>query len=361
MRLEPPAPRLRAGLVRDTGVDVGDEAAERASPRRSPSTWTTTCAAATPAGLEALRDECAAVLHEALGADGLERDAVREAMLGALVVHRLPRRRAGAGGAPRRRGARGGGEQLGLLAGEALARAGLGGLIDGAVSSAEVGRAKPEPAAFRAGLALAGVEADDALFVGDSPETDIAGARAAGIRALLIARDGEPRTASECGHVAGARALPTLKRRWRPGPSRRAAGSARAAGGRRAQAALAGDRSRSSGFLVGLSSTLVVGTMLAAIGGLRRRGRRHERDRGRHARAGLLLRRHRVVLRQPRRQAAAVALRPPGRAASGAPSAGRARHPDLLRLRAGLLRAGPARRRAEDRARSSAATRARSG
>ena len=45
------------------------------------------------------------------------------------------------------------------------------------VSSAEVGRAKPAPEPFRAGLALAGVAAADALFVGDSPDTDIAGAR----------------------------------------------------------------------------------------------------------------------------------------------------------------------------------------
>ena len=58
------------------------------------------------------------------------------------------------------------------------------------VSSAEVGRAKPAPEPFRAGLELAGVRGRDALFVGDSPDTDIEGARAAGIRALLVAREG---------------------------------------------------------------------------------------------------------------------------------------------------------------------------
>ncbi len=73
---------------------------------------------------------------------------------------------------------------------QALDRAGLGDVIDGVVSSAEVGRAKPAPEPFRAGLALAGVDADRALFVGDSPDTDIAGAEAAGIRAVLVDRGG---------------------------------------------------------------------------------------------------------------------------------------------------------------------------
>ncbi|MGC1799227.1 MAG: HAD hydrolase-like protein, partial [Solirubrobacterales bacterium] len=43
---------------------------------------------------------------------------------------------------------------------------------------------------FTAALELAGVEADEALHVGDTPEEDVAGARAAGIRPLLIDRHG---------------------------------------------------------------------------------------------------------------------------------------------------------------------------
>jgi putative hydrolase of the HAD superfamily len=67
---------------------------------------------------------------------------------------------------------------------------GIAGLIDGAVSSAEAGARKPDPAIFAAALELASCEASEALHVGDTPEEDLDGARAAGIRALLIDRDG---------------------------------------------------------------------------------------------------------------------------------------------------------------------------
>ena len=73
---------------------------------------------------------------------------------------------------------------------EVLARTGLAPLLDGAVSSAEVGAAKPDPAPIRAGLALAGARAQDAVMVGDSPE-DVAAAQAAGVAAIRLDR---PRT-----------------------------------------------------------------------------------------------------------------------------------------------------------------------
>jgi HAD superfamily hydrolase (TIGR01509 family) len=63
-------------------------------------------------------------------------------------------------------------------------------LVDDVVTSAEAGAAKPDPAPFRAGLEAAGVSAAEAVHVGDSRENDVAGAAAAGIRALLVDRDG---------------------------------------------------------------------------------------------------------------------------------------------------------------------------
>jgi putative hydrolase of the HAD superfamily len=72
-----------------------------------------------------------------------------------------------------------------------LERCGLGELLDGAVSSAVAGARKPDPAIFAPALKLAGCGPDEALHVGDTPEEDVAGARAAGIRPLLIARDGD--------------------------------------------------------------------------------------------------------------------------------------------------------------------------
>lgn len=71
-----------------------------------------------------------------------------------------------------------------------LARCGIAGLIDATVTSAEVGARKPDPAIFLAALELAGSSADEALHVGDTAEEDVTGARAVGIRALLIDRDG---------------------------------------------------------------------------------------------------------------------------------------------------------------------------
>jgi putative hydrolase of the HAD superfamily len=72
-----------------------------------------------------------------------------------------------------------------------LERCGLGGLLDGAVSSAAAGARKPDPAIFVPALELAGCGPGEAVHVGDTPAEDVEGARAAGIRPLLIDRDGE--------------------------------------------------------------------------------------------------------------------------------------------------------------------------
>ncbi len=73
---------------------------------------------------------------------------------------------------------------------EWLEGAGLWELLDGAASSAVVGEPKPSPAVFHAALELAGVEPGEALHVGDSVENDVEGARAAGVRAVLVDRTG---------------------------------------------------------------------------------------------------------------------------------------------------------------------------
>jgi REG-2-like HAD superfamily hydrolase len=52
--------------------------------------------------------------------------------------------------------------------------------------SAVEGIEKPEPEIFRRALARAGVEAGEALHVGDDPELDVAGARGAGLAAVRV-------------------------------------------------------------------------------------------------------------------------------------------------------------------------------
>jgi len=72
-----------------------------------------------------------------------------------------------------------------------LAELGLAPLLRGAVTSAEVGARKPDPRIFRRALELAGgVAPAQAVHVGDQPEEDVVGARAAGIEPVLIARAG---------------------------------------------------------------------------------------------------------------------------------------------------------------------------
>jgi HAD superfamily hydrolase (TIGR01549 family) len=76
---------------------------------------------------------------------------------------------------------------------QVLERVGLAPLVDAVVTSAAVGARKPDPAIFRHALALAGVDRDPARrarHVGDSLAEDVAGARASGIGALLLRRDG---------------------------------------------------------------------------------------------------------------------------------------------------------------------------
>jgi putative hydrolase of the HAD superfamily len=72
-----------------------------------------------------------------------------------------------------------------------LERCGLGGALDGVVTSAEVGARKPDPAIFVPALQLARCRAEEALHVGDTVEEDVAAAEAAGIPALLLGRDGQ--------------------------------------------------------------------------------------------------------------------------------------------------------------------------
>jgi putative hydrolase of the HAD superfamily len=71
-----------------------------------------------------------------------------------------------------------------------LERIGLAPLVDGVVASAAAGARKPSPAIFERALSLAGATAAQAIHVGDSLEDDVGGARAAGIRPVLLRRDG---------------------------------------------------------------------------------------------------------------------------------------------------------------------------
>ena len=190
VRLEPPAPRLRAELHRTCGVDIGEDAAERAFGAEIAYYLEHHLEGRDERSLDDLRDRCAAVLVRALDDEPLELPAAREALLGSLEFTPF------ADAAPALRALRDRGLRLVVASNwdcslpGFLERAGLLELLDGVVSSAEVGRAKPAPEVFLEALRVAGARPEEALHVGDSIENDVEGARRAGLRAVLVARDG---------------------------------------------------------------------------------------------------------------------------------------------------------------------------
>ena len=68
-----------------------------------------------------------------------------------------------------------------------LAKYGLAEHLDVVVVSAEYAVRKPNPLLFETAAALLGVASSDIWFVGDRLDTDVAGARAAGMTALWFA------------------------------------------------------------------------------------------------------------------------------------------------------------------------------
>jgi HAD superfamily hydrolase (TIGR01509 family) len=68
-----------------------------------------------------------------------------------------------------------------------LARHNLLAAVDAAVFCTDVGYRKPHPAPFERALSLLGVRPAEAVFVGDDPRWDVAGAQRAGLRPILVA------------------------------------------------------------------------------------------------------------------------------------------------------------------------------
>lgn len=69
-----------------------------------------------------------------------------------------------------------------------LDNAGYGALFETVVDSHLVGVEKPDPAIFRIALERMGIDPRATLFLGDVPAVDVAGAKAAGLRPVLLDR-----------------------------------------------------------------------------------------------------------------------------------------------------------------------------
>ena len=186
VHFEPPAPLLKAELRERLGLEVSLETAEAAMRAEIAYYRAHLHEGRDAEALAALRRAAAEAMRPVLGTDA----ELTDALLAAL------RFRAYTDAAPALWTLRSHGLSTVVVSNwdhslhERLEETGLAPLIDGAVASAELGRAKPDRAIFDHALALAGAAADAALHAGDTPEEDVAGALAAGLRAVLVARDG---------------------------------------------------------------------------------------------------------------------------------------------------------------------------
>ena len=149
-----------------------------------------------PDSLADLRERCAALISDQLGVPISAQELVDS-------VRFYPF----ADAEPALRGLRGRGLKLVVVSNwdislsSVLDNCGIAPLLDDAISSAQAGSRKPDPGIFAVALELAGCEPGEALHVGDTPEEDCDGARAAGIRALLLDRDDGAGDISSLGQI----------------------------------------------------------------------------------------------------------------------------------------------------------------
>jgi putative hydrolase of the HAD superfamily len=191
VELQPPAPRLRS-LLASEGFEVSGERAAAGFGAEISYYLAHHLEGSDRERLDDLRDRCATALMEALELPGLDHATARRAMLGSLeftpyadALEALPTLRER-------------GHSMIVVSNwdcslpDWLGPTGLLELVDGVVTSADAGAAKPDPEVFRRALSLAGVDGSGAVHVGDSLDNDVEGARALGIRPILVQRDGEP-------------------------------------------------------------------------------------------------------------------------------------------------------------------------
>ncbi|MEO8688881.1 MAG: HAD family hydrolase [Solirubrobacteraceae bacterium] len=189
LALVPPAPRLRAGLRERFGLEVSGAEAGRAMRAEIGFYRAHLHLGRDQAGLDALRRCCAEVLRDTLAVPELDLGALTEVLLEAIRFEPFP------DAVPALRELRAAGVRVVAASNwdvslhEQLERTGLSALLDGAVSSAEAGAAKPDPAILVRALEIAGAEPGAARRVGDDLEADVGAARAAGVRPVLIDRE----------------------------------------------------------------------------------------------------------------------------------------------------------------------------
>jgi FMN phosphatase YigB (HAD superfamily) len=212
LAMRPPAPLLRAELAA-RGVDLDEERLAAAFTAEVAYYLEHQLDGRDEASLEDLRRRCARVLLDALGRPAdLGLDDARDAMLAAIRFDAFP------DAEPALRELRARGVRVVVASNwdcslpGFLRDAGLDGLVDAVATSAVAGARKPDARLFETALELAGCGPEAAVHVGDSISDDVAGAAAAGITPVLIARDGPPAALPEPAPAAVIERLTELAR-----------------------------------------------------------------------------------------------------------------------------------------------------
>ncbi|HUP27818.1 MAG TPA: HAD-IA family hydrolase [Chloroflexia bacterium] len=90
---------------------------------------------------------------------------------------------------------------------------GIGQYVSFMVVSTVQREAKPGWGLYREALARAGVQPQEAVHIGDNYVNDVLGARAAGIRGILLDREGVHTTRLDCPRITTLKELPNLLKR----------------------------------------------------------------------------------------------------------------------------------------------------
>jgi putative hydrolase of the HAD superfamily len=191
--LDAPAPRLRALLAERLGVAVTEDQAAAALRAEITFYRAHMHEGIDLARVAQLQARCAEVLRGALPAQA-ELERARPAAMTAILLDTLSFRPYDEVPATLARLRQAG---LRLIVASnwdaslatVLERVGLLAAVDGVVTSASTGYAKPDPRLIEAAVRLSGAARERAVHVGDSLGEDVAAARRAGVRPVLLRRE----------------------------------------------------------------------------------------------------------------------------------------------------------------------------
>ena len=192
--LDAPAPRLRALLGERLGVEVTEEQAAEALRAEIAYYRAHMHEGVDLARVAALHASCAEVLRNALPPEprlaAAAPGTVVSILLDSLAFSVFPE------AAEALARLRDGGLRLVVASNwdasldSVLERVGVLGMVDGVINSAAAGAAKPDRRLLESALLLAGAGPDAAVHVGDSFREDVGAALGAGVRPVLLSRDG---------------------------------------------------------------------------------------------------------------------------------------------------------------------------